>query len=81
MERRTLGKAVVAITLAVPLAGTEPGQPVDVPRLQPNDVVADLYALDGRYGGPALGDIARRRLNRLTRQLDRLTLLPWPSPH
>jgi DNA-binding XRE family transcriptional regulator len=29
VERRTFGKAIVAITLAVPLADTEPGQPVD----------------------------------------------------
>lgn len=76
VERRTLGKAIVAITLAIPLADTEPGQPVDVTRLTPNDVVADLYDLDDRYGGAAIGDVARRRLARLTRQMDRASLSP-----
>lgn len=76
VERRTLGKAIVAITLAIPLADTEPGQPVDVTRLTPHDVVADLYELDDRYGGAAIGDVARRRLLRLTRQMDRATLSP-----
>jgi hypothetical protein len=76
VERRTLGKAIVAITLAIPLADTEPGQPVDVTRLTPQDVVADLYELDDRYGGAAIGDVARRRLMRLTRQMDRATLSP-----
>lgn len=76
VERRTLGKAIVAITLAIPLADTEPGQPVDVTRLTPNDVVADLYELDDRYGGAAIGEVARRRLARLTRQMNRATLRP-----
>lgn len=76
VERRTLGKAIVAITLALPLADTEPGQPIDVTRLGPNDVVADLYELDDRYGGAAIADIARRRLVRLTRQVDRVSLSP-----
>jgi hypothetical protein len=76
VERRTLGKAIVAITLAIPLADTEPGQPVDVARLTPSDVVADLYELDDRYGGAAIGDVARRRLARLTRQSDRASLSP-----
>jgi hypothetical protein len=57
VERRTFGKAIVAITLAIPLADTEPGQPVDVTRLTPNDVVADLYELDDRYGGAAIGEV------------------------
>lgn len=76
VNRRTLGKAVIGITLAIPLAGTEPGEPVDVTRLRANDVVADLYALDDRYGGAAIADIARRRLAGLTRQMDRATLSP-----
>ena len=76
VERRTVGKAIVAITLAIPLADTEPGHPVDVTRLTPSDVVADLYELDDRYGGAAIGDVARRRLARLTRQMDRASLGP-----
>ncbi len=76
VERRTLGKAIVGITLAIPLAGTEPGQPVNVTRLEPDDVVADLYALDDRYGGAAVADIAVRRLRRLTHQLDQISLTP-----
>jgi transcriptional regulator with XRE-family HTH domain len=76
VERRTFGKTVVAITLAIPLADTQPGQPVDVTRLTPDDVVADLYQLDDRYGGAAIGDVARRRLARLTRQMDRASLSP-----
>lgn len=76
VERRTLGKAIIGITLAIPLAGAQPGEPVDVTRLQPNDVVADLYTLDDRYGGAAIADIARRRLVRLTRQMDNTVLSP-----
>jgi hypothetical protein len=76
VARRTLGKAIVAMTLAIPLAETEPGQPVDVMRLTPDDVVADLYELDDRYGAAAIGEVARRRLARLTRQVDRASLSP-----
>lgn len=76
VERRMFGKAMVAITLAIPLADTEPGQPIDVTRLTPHDVVADLYELDSRYGGAAIGDVARRRLTRLIRQMDRASLSP-----
>jgi transcriptional regulator with XRE-family HTH domain len=76
VERRTLGKAIIGITLAIPLADTQPGEPVDVTRLQPNAVVADLYALVDRYGGAAIADIARRRLVRLTRQMDNAVVSP-----
>lgn len=76
VERRIFGKTMVAITLAIPLADTEPGQPIDVTRLTPHDVVADLYELDDRYGGAAIGDVAHRRLTRLTRQLGRTSLSP-----
>ena len=76
VERRTLGKAIVAVTLAIPFADTEPGQPVDVTRLTPNDVVVDLYELDDRYGGAAIEAVARRRLARLIRQMNRASLSP-----
>lgn len=76
VKRRTFGKAAIGITLAIPLAGTEAGERLDVTRMRPNDAVADLYALDDRFGGAAVADLARRRLLSLTRQVDRAVLAP-----
>lgn len=76
VKRRTFGKAAIGITLAIPLTGAEPGERLDVTRMRPNDAVADLYALDDRFGGAAVADLARRRLLSLTRQVDRAVLAP-----
>jgi transcriptional regulator with XRE-family HTH domain len=76
VKRREFGRRALGLTLAVPLAGMSADEPFDITRLEPNQVVSDLYALDDRYGGGAIADIARRRLLSLTHQLDQASLTP-----
>jgi transcriptional regulator with XRE-family HTH domain len=76
VKRREFGRSALGLTLAMPFAGMSADEPADVTRLDPNQVVSDLYALDDRYGGGAIADIARRRLLSLTRQLDQASLTP-----
>jgi transcriptional regulator with XRE-family HTH domain len=76
VKRREFGRNALALTLALPLAGVAGDDAVDITRLEPNQVVGDLYALGDRYGGGAVADIARRRLTSLTRQLRRTSLAP-----
>lgn len=74
VKRRDFGKAALGITLALPGLGAAPGEPVDITRLEPEQVTADLYALDFQYGGATVVDIARQRLAHLTRQLNRMSV-------
>lgn len=76
VKRREFGKAAIGVTLAIPLQGTAPDEPVDVTLLDPGDVVADLYQLDDRYGGAAVADIAQRRLDSVLRQMACVSLKP-----
>lgn len=81
VKRRDFGRAALGVTLALPLAGVASGEPVDVTRLEPDEVVSDLYTLDDRYGGAAIADIARRRLASLTRQLEQASVTPSVETH
>jgi tetratricopeptide (TPR) repeat protein len=47
-----------------------------VTKLNPDEAVADLYALDDRYGGGTLADLAERRLHSITSQLRDISLAP-----
>lgn len=71
--RRPAGRAVV-VQLLSNLAGDADQEPMDVTRLEPGDVVSDLYALDDRYGGGALADLAERRLHSIAAQLQDVSL-------
>jgi transcriptional regulator with XRE-family HTH domain len=66
VRRRTFGKAVL-VTLLTSMTGSP--EPVDITQVEPDEVVADLYALDDRYGGGSLADLAERRLISITSQL------------
>ncbi|HEY7144289.1 MAG TPA: helix-turn-helix transcriptional regulator [Streptosporangiaceae bacterium] len=76
VRRREFGKAIVISLIPGVAGGAEPG-PVDVTRLDPADVVSDLYALDDRYGGGALADLAERRVRSIADQLGNVSLSPW----
>lgn len=76
VKRRDFGKATLSLALALPGMGATPAEPVDVTRLDPEQVTADLYALDFQYGGSTVVDLAQRRLAYLTRQLDNSSIPP-----
>ncbi|MFD0857333.1 helix-turn-helix domain-containing protein [Actinomadura adrarensis] len=84
VKRREFTQRIVLAGLAIPLAGSGlPGsESVDVVDglERPADVVADLYALDSRYGGASLVDLAEARLATLIRQLKHVTLKPAEEP-
>jgi transcriptional regulator with XRE-family HTH domain len=77
VKRREFGRSALGLTLTLPLAGMTKGDgKTDIARLEPDQVVRDLYAMDSRYGGGAIADIARRRLATLKHQLDQASLPP-----
>jgi transcriptional regulator with XRE-family HTH domain/tetratricopeptide (TPR) repeat protein len=73
--KRPAGRGVVVQLLSSLTDDMQP-EPVDVIRLEPGDVVSDLYALDDRYGGGALADLAERRLHSIAGQLQDVSLPP-----
>jgi hypothetical protein len=81
VKRRDFGRATLGVTLALPFVGSADYQPVDVTKLSPDDAVADLYALDDRYGGAAISGIAQRRLVSLKHQLNKASLGPSAETH
>jgi transcriptional regulator with XRE-family HTH domain len=73
VRRREFGKAVV-VSLIPGIAGAVHSEPVNVVRLEPEDVVADLYALGDQYGGGAVADLAERRLRSIVGQIQDVSL-------
>jgi tetratricopeptide (TPR) repeat protein/transcriptional regulator with XRE-family HTH domain len=73
VRRREFGKAIM-VSLIPGIAGAAHPEPVNVARLEPEDVVADLYALGDRYGGGTVADLAERRLRSIAGQLQDVSL-------
>jgi hypothetical protein len=47
---------------------------LDVAMLEPTELIADLHALDDRYGGGTVADLAERRLRSVTKQFKGVSL-------
>jgi transcriptional regulator with XRE-family HTH domain len=73
VRRREFGRAVV-VSLISGIAGAVDPEPVNVARLEPEDVVADLYVLGDRYGGGTVADLAERRLRTIADQIQDVSL-------
>lgn len=67
-------RLAVVVQMLSSLPGDTDPEPVDVTKLDPGDVASDLYALDDRYGGGALTDLAERRLRSIADQIEAVSL-------
>ncbi|MCP2337557.1 helix-turn-helix domain-containing protein [Actinomadura rupiterrae] len=81
VKRREFGSAVLLVGLSASLPAGTSGQPRGVQDVltslkRPSDIAADLYAMDDRFGGASLVEIARARLASLREQMKRVTLPP-----
>ncbi|HEX6523322.1 MAG TPA: hypothetical protein VF070_25480 [Streptosporangiaceae bacterium] len=74
LRRREFGKTILVSML--PGAGALPGtaEPADLAKLKPDEVVADLYALDDQFGGGTVADIAERRVASILSQLQAVSI-------
>ncbi|MFC4912940.1 helix-turn-helix domain-containing protein [Actinomadura gamaensis] len=81
VKRREFGSTVLLVGLSATFPTTAPTgergtQDVLTKLKRPSDIAADLYAMDDRFGGASLVEIARARLASLRTQMKRLTLSP-----